>query len=223
MLLISCNARISGKLDGESAGDFTASISLMPRISALIRSLQAFSGEEKPEIIDAGAISASMAAAGGISSVSFQNTSLGIIDGLVKISRINDFMTSENAVSFIRFEQTVGSSQGKCTINLRRELGPEILSHVSAEITAYLEALMAPIATGEELNKEEYLNLVESIYGGAIAGEINSSTIRVSVDFPGTVQSVLGGTFSGSRAEFNIPLVNLLVLERALVYEVIWK
>jgi len=37
------------------------------------------------------------------------------------------------------------------------------------------------------------------------------------------VQSVRGGTFSGRRAEFSIPLVDILVMETPLSYEVVWR
>ena len=219
----SCSARISGSLNNESAGSFTVTASLQPRISALIHSLRSLSGEQgqDQQIIDGRTIAESMTRAPGVASVSFENTSPQSIEGPVRISRIGDFLSS-GGEGFIRFEQGQGAG-GRCTIDLRRELGPAILSRVSAEVTAYLEALMAPIATGEEINGEEYLELVESVYGKGVADEIAVSTIRASVDFPGVIQNAEGGTFSGRRVEFEIPLLDLLVLEEPLTYEVIWN
>jgi len=82
---------------------------------------------------------------------------------------------------------------------------------------------MAPVATGEVMTRAEYLTFVASIYGKDIADEIASSSIRASVDFPGVIQRVKGGTFTGRRAEFEIPLPDILVLEKPLSYEVVWK
>jgi hypothetical protein len=82
---------------------------------------------------------------------------------------------------------------------------------------------MAPIATGEAMTRSEYLALVASVYGKAIADEIASSSIRASVNFPGTIQRIKGGNFSGRRADFDIPLLDILVLETPLSYEVVWK
>jgi hypothetical protein len=82
---------------------------------------------------------------------------------------------------------------------------------------------MAPIATGEVLTKAEYFALVSSIYGPAVADEIQSGAIHASIRFPGPISAVKGGSWSGSRAEFDIPLADLLVLETPLVYEVQWK
>jgi hypothetical protein len=82
---------------------------------------------------------------------------------------------------------------------------------------------MAPIATGENLNKAEYLELVASMYNKAISDEISGSRIRASIDFPGAITGVKGGTFSGRRADFDISLLDLLILETPLVYEVQWR
>jgi hypothetical protein len=43
------------------------------------------------------------------------------------------------------------------------------------------------------------------------------------VEFPGVLLSVKGGGFSGNKAEFTIPLVDLLVLEQPLSYEAVWR
>jgi hypothetical protein len=98
-----------------------------------------------------------------------------------------------------------------------------MLAYISPDIVAYLSALMAPLATGEAMTKKEYLALIASIYGSGIADEIAAAFFNATIDLPGPVQSVKGGTFSGKRAEFAIPLVDLLVLEKPLTYEVVWK
>jgi hypothetical protein len=82
---------------------------------------------------------------------------------------------------------------------------------------------MAPLVTGEELTKTEYLELVSTLYSKAISDEIAGSTIRAAIDFPGAVTSVAGGAYSGKRASFDIPLLDLLVLETPLRFEVVWK
>jgi hypothetical protein len=98
-----------------------------------------------------------------------------------------------------------------------------MLAFISPDIVAYLKALMGPLATGEAMSKQEYLELIASIYGSGIADEIKGAFLHINIDFPGPVQSVKGGTFSGKRVEFAIPLVDILVLEKPLSYEVVWK
>jgi hypothetical protein len=222
-----CAARISGPLRVDGSAEFNVSVSLEPRMTALIRGLSAAAGVKTANgtLLDGPAIAQSMAAAPGVESVSFKNTAPAAIEGPVKVAKINGLLASGavkgGIAPFINFEQEVGG--GRCLISLNRENGPRLLSLLSPDITGYLEALMAPIVTGENLSKTEYLSLVGMVYGEGIAGEIAGSTIRASIEFPGVLQSVKGGTFSGRRAEFAIPLLDLLVLETSLVYEAVWK
>ncbi|GHV95335.1 hypothetical protein AGMMS50293_16550 [Spirochaetia bacterium] len=228
----SCAAQIRGPLNADGSADLQIRASLEPRMAALIRSLSAVATGPAMDgpLLDGPAIAQSMSNAPGISSVSFSNTAPAAIEGPVRVSQIGDFLaaggsapggSTSGSSGFISFEQSSG--RGRCSIGLSRETGPEILSLLSPEISEYLSVLMAPLATGEQISKAEYLELVSTVFGKALADEISRSTIRVSIDFPGAIQSVRGGTFSGRRAEFTVPLPDLLVLETPLSYEVIWK
>jgi len=228
LLFASCAAQINGSLRGDGQADLQIRAALEPRMTALIGGLAAASGAAQPgaPILDGPAIAVSMSSAPGVSSASFKNTSPAAIEGPVKIAQIGDFLApglaAGSKMSFITFEQNARGG-GKSTINLSLASGPEILTLISPEISDYLSALMAPLATGEAMTKAEYVMLVGSIYGRGIADEISKAVIRASLDFPGTVQSAQGGTFSGRRAEFAIPLLDVLVLETPLSYEVVWR
>jgi hypothetical protein len=225
LVFSSCASRINGSLMAEGQADLQIQANLEPRMSALIKSFGAASGMVKPDalLLDGPSLAKSMSAAPGVASVSFSNKTPASIEGPVKISRINDFLSSGGASGFISFEQKNPAGEGHCTANFNLASGPQILGLISPEISMYLNALMAPIATGEELTKAEYLTLVASVYGKGIADEIASSSIRASVNFPGAIQTVKGGTFTGKKAEFEIPLLDILVLEIPLNYEVVWK
>jgi hypothetical protein len=223
----SCAAQISGSLKGDGQADLQIRAALEPRMTALIGGLAAASGTAQPgaPILDGPAIAASMSSAPGVASVSLKNTAPAAIEGPVKIAKIGDFLAPVAApgkASFITFEQNARGS-GKCAITLSLASGPEILALISPEISDYLSALMAPLATGEAMTKAEYLTLVGSVYGKGIADEISKAAVRASIEFPGQVQSARGGTFSGKRAEFAIPLLDILVLETPLSYEVAWR
>ena len=226
-LCTSCAAQINGSLKGDGQADLQIRAALEPRMTALIGGLAAASGTAQPgaPILDGPAIAASMSAAPGVSSASFKNTAPAAIEGPIKIAKIGDFLAPDgsNKASFIVFEQNAGGGGGKCAINLSRDSGPEILALISPEISDYLSALMAPLVTGETMTKAQYLILVSSVYSRNITDEISKAVVRASIEFPGTVQSAQGGTFSGKRAEFAIPLLDILVLETPLSYEVVWR
>jgi len=217
----SCAARIDGNIAANGFAVLTVNMSLGQRITALIRSMAAAGGQEPLQILDGQSISQSMSQSPGIESVSFKNTSQSAVEGQVKISKINLFLAAADGKGFITFEQ--GRTGGKCVLSINIENSQVILGHLSTDISDYLNALMAPVATGEKMNKDEYLELVGSFYNKGISDEIAASRIRLSIDFPGVVTTVKGGTFSGKKANFDIPLVDLLVLQTPLVYEVNWK
>jgi hypothetical protein len=89
-------------------------------------------------------------------------------------------------------------------------------------VEEYLSALMAPVVLGEYMSSGEYLSLISMVYGRPLADEIAEARIKASIEFPRPVTSVSGGSSSGKRAEFDIPLLDILVLERPLRYEVYW-
>jgi len=93
---------------------------------------------------------------------------------------------------------------------------------LSPEVEEYLSALMAPAVLGETSTKKEYLDLLASIYGRPLANETEAALIKLNVEFPRNVSSVQGGIARGRQAEFNVPLVDILVLESPLRYEVNW-
>jgi hypothetical protein len=217
----SCAARISGPLAADGSAALAVSVSLEPRMAALITRLSAAGGQRGVYVLDGSNIARSMSNAPGIASVSFANTASAAIEGPLRISAIGDFLAVGSRGGFITFEQA--SQGGRCVISINRETGPQILSLLSSEITGYLEAIMAPLATGEKLSKAEYLEEVSIVYGKAVSDEIAGSRIRASIDFPGQVASARGGTFSGKKAEFSVPLLDLLVLGTPISYEVVWK
>lgn len=227
VMCVSCTARVNGSLMADGQADLQIYTALEPRITRLIGALAAASGSVKPgsPILDGPAIAASMAHAPGIASVSFKNTAPAAIEGPVKVAKIGDFLSAHDSkkASFIDYKQASSSVNGSCTINLNLDSGPEILALISPDITDYLSALMAPLATGEKMTRAEYLADISAIYGSGIADEIAKAYVRAAIDFPGAIQSVKGGTFSGRRAEFAIPLADILVLENPLSYEVVWK
>ena len=229
VMFMSCASRIEGSLAADGSAVMNVSVSLEPRMTILIRSLSAAGGRQDGLVLDGPAISLSMSRAPGVASAVFRNVTPASIEGQIRISRVNDFLMPAYGVSrqnvqssFITFEQRAGGG-GRSVININRQNGPVLLELLSPEISDYLNALMAPLATGEAMNKNEYLDLVAVFYSRAVSDEIAQSRIYASIDFPGNITFIRGGNFSGRRAIFDIPLLDLLVAENPLIYEITWN
>jgi hypothetical protein len=201
------------------------------RVSVFIRALSGFAGTRTDSPIpDAELITLSLAAAPGIEEASFRNTGPESFEGTLRVSRIDEFLAVSGGKgrNFITLEESKsgGRPSGRLAVNLDFESAAEILPLFSEEIRDYLTTTLAPIALGEKQSKADYLKDVAFFFGKAdgpvIAAEIAAARINIAVDFPGPVTAVEGGTFSGRRAEFSVPLVDLLVLDTPLRYEVRW-
>jgi hypothetical protein len=219
-LFFSCSARIDGVVTTGGAAEVNVSTSLGAVTAGIVRSLRSFMGDTKnTPALDGVAISRSLSAAPGIKSASLKNTGAEALEGTITISHVGEFLLSEKNV-FITYNDSPNSSS--ITVALDRNSAPLVISRLSPEVLEYLSALMAPVALGEYMSSGEYLSLVAMIYGRPLSDEIAAARIRASIEFPRPVTSVMGGTSSGRRAEFDIPLLDILVLEQPLYYEVKW-
>jgi hypothetical protein len=222
LLFVSCSANISGRLEQDASGSLSLKAALEPKTAALIRSFSKISGKSQTgPLLDSQAINRSLQTAPGISTVSLKNTAPEAIEGTIAVGKIGDFLAAKKGNRFVTFEPS-GASGGRLAVHLDRESGQEIISLISRDTSDYLSALMAPLATGEKLSKAEYLTLVASIYDKAVADEIARSKLNAVLSVPGRIRNVKGGAFTGREARFELPLLDILVLERPLDYEIVW-
>jgi hypothetical protein len=219
----SCSASVSGTLRQDSSGDLSFTAALGPETAAMIRAFGALRGKAAGPVLDGRSISRSLGAAPGIASAAVKNTRADALEGTIRISKAGDFLASANSgKNLVSYEPVGAGGRGRLAIHLDRESGPPILRRMSDEAADYLSVLMAPLATGEALGRSEYLYLVASVYGEGVAAEIAAARFKAVLTVPGTVRSVKGGSFSGREARFDIPLLDILVLETPLDYEVTW-
>lgn len=85
------------------------------------------------------------------------------------------------------------------------------------EITDYLDLLMAPIYTGEELSETEYLELFASVYGKSFAQDFEKTNLCITIQTLKTVKDVEISNseltlvkFNNKTVEIQIPLYKLL-------------
>lgn len=228
----SCSGRITGVLREDGSADITIQSALQPSVAALI----SVASGNADSILDAQTIARSMRNARGVKAASMRNITPSSIEGSVSVSQANDFLTplGGQMQRFITYEQTTGGG-GRLSIALNRTTAPQFVKLLSPDAEDYLSCLMAPGLTTDWQyiqTKAEYIRQLKATYnalrnnrglGNALASELESAAISLALDFPGVIRSVQGGTFSGKRAEFALPVIDLLTLEKPLVYEVVWE
>lgn len=217
LVLPSCSARYAVVVDGDGSARVDLSASVGARTSALIANLAGLPSGSSTPIADAAAVSRALASEPGVASASLANTDPRSISGTLAISRPDLFLSPR----FVRVE--AGKTGGKVTVSFDRVSAPEVLGSLSPDIGDYLSALMAPVATGEKMGGREYLELVSSVYGSGVAGEIRDGRIVVVLTLPGVAAAALGGAVSGNTASFSLPLLDFLTLERPVLLEASWR
>ena len=222
VLFSSCSARIDGEVYEGGRVELRLSSSLGTRTIALIRSMRGFMGEgTDAPILDGNNISASMSNSPGMGSISLVNTSPSSLEGTLSIIRVGDFLSLAGTdTRLITYTETASFSS--IVFYLELETAPALISMLSPEVEEYLLALMAPAVLGDIYTREEYLSLLGMVYGRPLADEIAAAFITALIQFPRQPVSALGGSINGRNVEYNIPLLDLLVLEEPLSYEVIW-
>jgi hypothetical protein len=223
--LASCSGKVEGVLMEDGSAGLQLEIALGRRMAERLRLLNRVmqapgaEGAEAP-LLDGPAIARSMETAPGVSAVSFRNQGPSAIAGTVSVLRIDDFLALPARAAetpFIRYDPA-----GRLVISLDLRTGPVLLTLLSEDVRDYLSALAAPAATGIPLTKTAYREIVASLHGPQVADEIAAARIPITIEFPRPVREVKGGAARDRRARFDLPLIDLLVLEQPLIYEVTW-
>ncbi|MDR2517311.1 MAG: hypothetical protein LBC88_08040 [Spirochaetaceae bacterium] len=219
--LLSCSGRAEAALTGSGGADITLDFALAPRTAALIRSFSAVLGNGAEPVIDGPAVAESISRAPGVTRAVLLNQDAASLSGTITVARLDQFLALPLDAASAPFITWDGA--GFLSISLNRETAPTLLPLFSVEITEYLSALMAPCASGEIISRRDYLALVASVYGQPVAGEIAAATVRLVVTAPGPVTAIRGGRAEGRAARFEIPLLDMLVLDVPLEYHLRWN
>ena len=225
LLCVSCTLNLSGTVRANAEGGAAADLNVKAAIkknTAFL--LDALNEDGESSVIDAEYINQGLAASPGIALSALKNKPPQDIEGKINISHLETVLAAQKSAASgldgIGYKKTADG--GIFTVKLNRKNGAAILTNISRDFADYVSVFFAPIATGEELSKQAYLDLLRDVYGKPIADEVNASVITLSLDFPAAIKSAQGVRYSGSRARIELPLVDLLVLENEITYEITW-
>lgn len=123
-------------------------------------------------------------------------------------------------ISNLEEENPLSSAFVKTENSFEIQINPEkMLSVLEAipEMTDYLDLLMAPVYTDEELSESEYLELFASVYGESFAKDFENTNLLLQIEVLQNIkqiqtesQSIGTVEFSNKTAKIKIPLYKLL-------------
>lgn len=122
-----------------------------------------------------------------------------------------EFKCSDKKFDFLKIIRDKNGRATQMQITLSPEILQDLITNQNNVIQKYADLLMAPCFTGDVMTKEEYKELVASLYGNEIADEITSGTIDLS----------LKNSMTKKRIEItSIPLIDILTLTEEKTFTV---
>ena len=95
------------------------------------------------------------------------------------------------------------------------------------EATDYLDLLMAPVYTGEELTEQEYLELFASVYGESFAKDFENTNFVLQINVLNKIKNIetakdniASVKFDGNVANIKIPLYKLLCNQNPTFFKI---
>ena len=95
------------------------------------------------------------------------------------------------------------------------------------EVTDYLDLLMAPVYTGEELSEEEYLELFATVYGESFAKDFENTNLVLQIEVLDKIKNIetakdniASVKFEGNVANIKIPLYKLLCNQNPTFFKI---
>ena len=216
--LLSCSPELSIKMKNDNTSDFYLNLT---NTESFFANFSAFMDFNEEKFYDEKSLIESLTNLGfsKINLTTGKNADLSISAEILN----NTLVNSESPLS------TLFSITDK---DFALEIHPskliEILSSVP-EISDYLDLLMAPIYTGEQISESEYLELFASVYGESFAQDFEKTNISININTLNKIKDIQSSengfattTFTDKKAHIKIPFYKLLCKQDVSVFKIIF-
>lgn len=205
-LIFACSPSLSITMKDESTTDFNFNIT---NTESFFANFSAFMDFNEEDFYNTVSLQSSLESL-GFTNIFIQTDKNTDIKIKAQIQNQN-FIDEENPLSTL-----ISITNNDFSITIKPENIIEILSSIP-EITDYLDLLMAPIYTGEQISEPEYLELFASVYGDSFAQDFEKTNFNISVQTLLTIKDIeisnshlFGVNFENKTANIQIPLYKLL-------------
>lgn len=155
-----------------------------------------------------------------IQTLSFKTDSVASVEGRFRIP-------ADRVAASDMF--VIDTENKKMTCNISKEVLGPLMETFPQDVKDYLDLFVSPITSGEQMTAAEYEQLIASVYGPKIAGELKTAFFKVTVSCPGVIDSVKTEPegrvryFAGNSATMTVPLSYMLSLEKPLLITIVYK
>lgn len=155
-----------------------------------------------------------------------KNGSIGFTINTKDLNSVFKEYPREEIPEIISIEQK--NESGKIQTIVQISINPEnlntILSHFPPETRDYIDILMAPVFTGENLTKNEYIQLIKAAYGEKLAGELSGENLNLVLELPsGNFKVFINGEEKSlSENKLVIPLAEFLSMANGFSLRLVW-
>lgn len=150
-----------------------------------------------------------------------------IIEGTFPSPLKQTSVLNDNGIKIANF---INCQNKTLTLILSPETIKEFIKTLPEENQSFADIFMAPVFTGEQMSSQEYIDLIESVYGKELAQELENASIKVTLCCPKgckIAKSSLSKTdiskTSETKVTFSMALCDFLVLQNTKTFSINWN
>ena len=223
-----CVTTISVGANQDKSTNVDFSLDLGNAVSAVLDSISAGMGnaESKDQPVFAKDTIQALFTSSDFSEVNVKTptrTSLQISGKLNSIEKQNAAYSTFDASHFVH------CTSNSLTIVLSPNDLRDLVANLTEEMQSYVDLLMAPLFTEEEMSEAEYLELIEAVYGKELALELKNASITIIATCPrgSKIRETAGFgvkeiSVKSDKAIFSVPLTQLLTSLSTRSLSILW-
>lgn len=146
-----------------------------------------------------------------------------------KLSAPADQVSTLNDTNSVKVANFVTCTKNSLTLILAPAMIKQIGESLPQSTKSYLDLLMAPVFTGEQMSASEYIDVVAAVYGDELSKELASSAVKITLAVPdGTtikktsLSDAQNVKTSAGQVTFSIPLAEFLTLSATKTFSISW-
>lgn len=197
------------EVQAQADGNYTISydVTLGKVFMDTVTSVSGASSSEIAPIFDEKSFQSQLSDA-GLSNVSVKTPSANRITIFAPVPKNGrDIFSKANLISNERV-----SGKNTLTITFSPESVRAIYNTLPEITRSYVDLFMAPVFTGDSMPKNEYAELVSMVYGKSLADELLNASLSL----------VLVSPDKKAQKKFQIPIVDLMLLEKPMSFSINW-